>query len=476
MKKKFLVVLYFVLILGISSSVIVESIFAQSNSSNVKMSDEGYSQLMLEAFKFIKGAYVEPVDEEAIFEGALKGMFNALNDPYSQYLTRKDLLEISKTTHGNYVGIGISIVKKNVTLNSSNSVASYVMVISPFEDGPAYKAGIKAGDYITAVDGKSTNSMTLEKFTELLGGEAGTKVKISVLRGEDLNLEFEICREKLDIKTVKHDVINKDVGYIRIISFNPNTNVDFRKAFEKLQKHKIKSLILDLRWNAGGYLQDAIKIADDILTEGIIVSTKSRDSNVPIEYKATSSHIVPLNMKIVTLIDKNSASASEVLVGALKDNNRVYVIGEKSYGKGVIQRILPFYTGGFKITNSKYYTPSGNSIHNVGIKPDLEVGRSDYSEDEISAYKQIFDKNFVENFLKGKKNKKSITEDEIDSFVDNAVKKYSSRSLEIDKDMLGYYLFFQFYQHTDNKIPVYNLRYDRALKTAYEYLLKETKN
>ncbi|AGT27349.1 S41 family peptidase [Borrelia miyamotoi] len=475
MKKKFLIFVYFVLILSISSSVIVESIFAQANSSNIKMSEEGYSQMMLEAFKFIKRNYVEHVDEEALLEGALKGMFNSLNDPYSQYLTRKDLLDISKTTQGNYVGIGISITKKDVSLNSGNSIASYIMVVSLFEDGPAYKAGIKAGDYITAIDGKSTALMTIEKFIELLGGEVGTKVKVSVLRDKDSNLEFEVIRSKVDINTVKHDVINKDVGYIKILSFNPNTNMNFRKAFENLQTQNIKSLILDLRLNAGGYLQDAIKIADDILSEGIIVSTKSRDASVPMHYKASSSYIVPLDMKIVILIDRYSASASEVLVGALKDNHRVYVIGEKSYGKGVIQRILPFYTGGFKITNSKYYTPSGSSIHNVGIKPDLEIEKLEYSEDDLLAYRQIFDKNLVENFLKSKRNKRSITEDEIDSFVDNAIKKHSSHK-EIDKDFLGHHLLLQFYHHTDNEMPIYNLRYDKALRAAYEYLLKGTKN
>ncbi|AHH12379.1 Carboxy-terminal processing protease precursor [Borrelia hermsii YBT] len=476
MRKKFLVFAYFVLALSISSSVIVESIFAQSDSSKGKMSASSYGQMMMEAFNFIKRNYVEPVDDEAIFEGALKGMFKALNDPYSQYLTKEDLVEISKTTEGNYVGIGVSIVKKNVPVKSDSSIsdASYVMIVTAFEEGPAYKAGVKSGDYITAIDGKSTTLMTIEQVGDLLRGKAGTKVKISVLRDKDLKLEFELVREKVDIQTVKHDVINRDVGYIKILSFNPNTNLFFKKAFEKLQSQNIKSLILDLRFNTGGYLQDAIEIADDILAEGIIVSTRARDSKVPMEYKASSSHIVPLDMPIVVLIDKHSASASEVLVGALKDNERVYVIGEKSYGKGVIQRILPFYTGGFKITNSKYYTPSGHSIHNIGIKPDLEIGEREFSETEVLAYRQILDKKLVENFLNGRKNKKSITEEEIDAFVDKVIKEHSIQN--IDKDILGHHVFLQFYQDTHSEMPIYNLHYDKPLRAAYEYLVKETKN
>ncbi|AHH10531.1 S41 family peptidase [Borrelia coriaceae] len=474
MKKNFLVFIYFVLALSISSSVIVESIFAQSDSSKGKMSASNYGQMMMEAFNFIKRNYVEPVDDEAIFEGALKGMFNALNDPYSQYLTKEDLLDISKTTEGNYVGIGVLIVKKNDSVKSENPTtdASYVMVMTAYEEGPAYKAGVRSGDYITSIDGKSTALMTIDQVANLLRGAIGTKVKISVLRDKDSNFEFELVREKLDIKTVKHDVINQDVGYIRIISFNPHTNVYFKKAFEKLQSQNIKSLILDLRFNTGGYLQDAIEIADDILAEGLIVSTRARDSKNPLEYRASSSHIVPLDMPIVVLINKQSASASEVLVGALKDNQRVYVIGEKSYGKGIIQRILPFYTGGFKITNSKYYTPSGQSIHNIGIKPDLEIVEREMSEAELLAYKQILDKKLIEDFFNRRKNKKSITEEEIDAFVDKVIKEHPM--MNIDREFLGHYVFLQFYQNTRNEMPIYNLRYDKPLRAAYEYLVKET--
>ncbi|AHH08326.1 S41 family peptidase [Borrelia anserina] len=475
MKKKSLVFVYFVLALMISSAVIVESIFARSDLAKGKMSESDYGQMMMEAFSFIKRTYVETVDDEAIFEGALKGMFKALNDPYSQYLTKEDLLELSKTTEGNYVGIGVAIVKKNLSVKSGNGVSdvSYVMVVTAFEEGPAYKAGVKSGDYIMSVDGKSTSLMTIEQISELLKGKAGTKVKISVLRDKDLKLEFELVREKVDIQTVKHDIINRDVGYIKILSFNPNTNIYFEKAFEKLHSQNIKSLIIDLRFNTGGYMKDAIEIADDILAEGVIVSTKARDSKIPIEYKASSSHIVPLDMPVVVLIDRYSASASEILVGALKDNQRAYVIGEKSYGKGVIQRILPFYTGGFKITNSKYYTPSGQSIHNIGIKPDLEVREREFSEAEIAAYKQIVDKKLIENFLNGRKDKESITEDEIDAFVDKVIKEYPSYN--IDRDILGRYVFLQFYQDTHNEMPIYNLHYDKSLRAACEYLANRIK-
>lgn len=161
-------------------------------------------------------------------------------------------------------------------------------------------------------------------------------------------------------------------------------------------------------------------------------------------------------------------------MGALKDNQRAYVIGEKSYGKGVIQRILPFYTGGFKITNSKYYTPSGHSIHNIGIKPDLEIGEREFSETEVLAYRQIFDKKLVENFLNSRKNKKSITEKEIDAFVDKVIKEHSIQ--DIDKDILGHHIFLQFYQDTHSEMPIYNLHYDKPLRAAYEYLVKGTKN
>ncbi|AHH06426.1 Carboxy-terminal processing protease precursor [Borrelia crocidurae DOU] len=484
MKKKFLVFLYVVLALVISSSVIVESIFAQANSSKSNLSASSYGQMMMEAFNFIKKNYVEPIDDEAVFEGALQGMFKALNDPYSQYLTKKDLVEISKTTEGNYVGIGVVIAKKELSKKSNNTASDipYIMIINAFEEGPAYRAGVRSGDYIKAIDGNGTDSMTIEQVSELLKGKAGTKVKISILRNKNLELEYDLVREKIDIETIKYSVINNDVGYIRILSFNPSTNIYFKKAFEKLKLQNIKSLILDLRLNLGGYLTDAIEIANDILAEGLIVSTKARDFKIPLEYvtreyRADSSHIVPLDMPIVALIDKYSASASEVLVGALRDNQRVYVIGEKSYGKGVIQRIVPFHTGGFKITHSKYYTPSGQSIHNVGIKPDLEIKERELSEVEFGVYTRMLNEEAIEKFLNSKINKKSLSEEEVDIFVDKFLEtsyvKAGKAINNIDKKALGRYLFLQFYQDIHHNQPIYNLYYDEVLKTAYEYLVKK---
>lgn len=472
MKNKFLICMYFLLTLIISSLVIVESIFAADESNN-KLSRSSYEQMMIQAFEFVRENYVEPVNDEVIFEGALKGIFQALGDPYSQYLTKKDLEEISKTTVGDYVGIGISIIKKMHSQDKQDKTknldpnSSCVSIVTPFEGGPAYKAGIKSGDCITAVDGKSVSSMEVDQVVDRLKGKEGTKVKVSILRGKDLTLDFELTREKIEIQTIKYDVINQDIGYIRIVSFNPHTSVDFSKALDNLKNRNIKSLILDLRLNTGGYFQAAIKMADDILSKGTIVSTKSRNSSKPIDYKASSKQILPSDIKIVALIDRSSASASEVFVGALKDNNRAYIIGEKSYGKGVIQHVVPFYTGGFKITSSKYYTPSGKSIHKVGIEPDLEIKSPDFSEEEAVIYKEIFDKKLIESFLKGKK---SITEQEIDFFVENLVKE--NPKYKIDKEFLGKYVFFNYYQDNNKELPIYNLHYDKTLKAACEYLSK----
>ncbi|WP_215540351.1 S41 family peptidase [Borreliella bavariensis] len=473
MKNKFLICVYFLLTLSISSLVIVESIFAVDESNNNKLSRSSYEQMMIQAFEFVKENYVEPVNDEVIFEGALKGIFQALGDPYSQYLTKKDLEEISKTTVGDYVGIGISIIKKMHSKDKQDKTKNLdpnsfcVSIVTPFEGGPAYKAGIKSGDCITAVDGKSVSSMEVDQVVDRLKGKEGTKVKVSILRGKDLTLDFELTREKIEIQTIKYDVINPDIGYIRIVSFNPHTSVDFSKALDNLKNRNIKSLILDLRLNTGGYFQAAIKMADDILSKGTIVSTKSRNASKPIDYKASSKQVLSSDIKIVALIDRSSASASEVFVGALKDNKRAYIIGEKSYGKGVIQHVVPFYTGGFKITSSKYYTPSGKSIHKVGIEPDLEIKSPDFSEEEAVIYKEIFDKKLIEGFLKGKK---SITEQEIDFFVENLVKE--NPKYKIDKEFLGKYVFFNYYQDNNKELPIYNLHYDKTLKAACEYLSK----
>ncbi|MCD2373366.1 PDZ domain-containing protein, partial [Borreliella burgdorferi] len=218
MKNKFLICVYFLLTLGISSLVIVESIFAFDESNN-KLSRSNYEQMMIQAFEFVKENYVDPVSDEVIFEGALKGIFQSLGDPYSQYLTKKDLEEISKTTVGDYVGIGISIIKKMHSQDKQDKAKDFdpnsacVSIVTPFEGGPAYKAGIKSGDCITAVDGKSVYSMEVDQVVDLLKGKEGTKVKVSILRGKNLTLDFELTREKIEIQTIKYDVINSDIGY-----------------------------------------------------------------------------------------------------------------------------------------------------------------------------------------------------------------------------------------------------------------------
>jgi carboxyl-terminal processing protease len=342
-------------------------IFLSGKDPQVKAgTDEVYEniEIFTEVLRQIEKNYVEPQDPQKLIYGAIKGMVQSL-DPHSSFLTKEEHQELLIETKGSFTGVGIEITVRDNVLT----------VVSPIEGTPADEAGIKAGDQIIGIDDKPTNDMTLTDAVKNIRGPKGTKVKLTVRReGADKPLEFSITRDVIPLKSVRSHLLTPDIGYVRISSFQSKTDEDLDSALEKIEDGRVlKGLILDLRNNPGGLLTQAIKVSDLFLDSGLIVSTKGRDDAQDMEVMANKNEH-PRNYPIIVLVNGGSASASEIVAGALQDNKRALVLGTQTFGKGSVQTILPLSDGsGLRLTTAKYYTPSGKSIQLSGITPDIKV-------------------------------------------------------------------------------------------------------
>lgn len=324
----------------------------------------------------LKDNYYQNVDENVLLEGAVAGMADSLGDPYTVYYNKdqmQKILEIPKKSEENYVGIGVTIITDNNGL---------VTVVEPFEDSPALKAGIKQGDKIVRVNGEDVTAIKDENaVVKMIKGPENTTVKITVYRpSETRSIDFELTREKIKlVLNIRSSIVGDNVGYIRILSFMDD-NIDklFAEHLSKLLKKNIKGLVIDVRDNPGGYYMQVVNIADMLLPEGMIVYTEDRYKHI----KEQKSDKNELNLPITVLINGNSASASEILAGALKDNKKATLIGTKSFGKGLVQDVIPLDDGsGVKVTTARYFTPSGVCIQGIGIQPDIEVNLGDKYKD-----------------------------------------------------------------------------------------------
>jgi carboxyl-terminal processing protease len=369
MKKKFLTFL--------SAAVILFSLTSLALSQiDRKLKDDLYSQIELFSYALttIQADYVEELPPKDLIYGSLKGMLATL-DPHSQFLTPDEYKDLKTETQGKFGGLGIEISIRDGLLT----------VVTPIEDTPAWKVGLKAGDRIVKIEDEITKDMTLGDAVKRLRGKAGTDINITVLRESEFKiLEFTITREVIHIQDVKHTQILADkIGYIRLVEFREDSAQEIRKALDELITQGADGLILDLRNNPGGLLNVAIKITEEFLTEGkLIVSTKGRRFSQNTEtFSENKDHYVDWPM--VILINEGSASGSEILAGALKDNRRAIIVGTQSFGKGSVQSVIPMPDGsGLRLTTSKYFTPSGESIHGKGITPDIIVEYVDAQEEE----------------------------------------------------------------------------------------------
>lgn len=368
-------------------------------------------------FEVARDNFVEEADEKKMLEAAMNGMLGAL-DPHSSYLSADDFKEFNDKSHGEFGGLGIQIT----------SDRGAVRVISPIDDTPADKAGIKAGDYITHIDGEQVFDLTLNQAVKKMKGRPGTKVKLTVVSDDGEPREMTLKRAIIKVESVKHDVKmladadpddkeTPKIGYIRISDFGATTSRDLNKAIKELEKDKVVGYVVDVRNNPGGYLTAAIDVSDAFLDSGEIVSTRGKEKT-DIERVFAKPGDAVNGKPIVVLINHGSASASEIVAGALQDNGRGLVMGSQSFGKGSVQQQKPLGDGtAIHITIARYYTPSGRSIQNEGITPDIEVLHSkvEVLEKKESMYSEASFKNSLKNDKAKKKDKKKSDKDDKDS-------------------------------------------------------------
>jgi carboxyl-terminal processing protease len=334
--------------------------------------DSGHSEtyrlltLFGDVFERVRAEYVEPVQDKELVENAINGMLTGL-DPHSNYMNAKSFRDMQVQTRGEFGGLGIEVTQDN----------GFIKVISPIDDTPASRAGVKAGDLILALDGQSVQGLALNDAVDKMRGAPNSKIKLTIKRaGIDTPLDLDLTREVIKIQVVKSHLEGNDIGYIRVTSFNEQTDSGLRKALADLKAQAgdhLHGLILDLRNNPGGLLDQAVAVGDDFISEGEIVSTRARHPEDSQRWNAKGDELTG-NLPLVVLINGGSASASEIVAGALQDHRRAILVGTRSFGKGSVQTVIPLPgNGAMRLTTARYYTPSGRSIQGLGIEPDVEV-------------------------------------------------------------------------------------------------------
>ncbi len=374
-----------------------------------------YLDLFGQVFDRVRSSYVEEVTDQELIEKAIDGMLSGL-DPHSGFMNEEVFQEMQMDTEGKFGGLGIEITMEE----------GFVKVIAPIEDTPAYDAGVLAGDYIIQIDETPVFGLTLNEAVELMRGKKGEPIVITISRANTEPFEIEIIRDYIKIRSVKSEVLN-NIGYLRITSFNEQTESGLLNAIKKIeQEKKIKGYVLDVRSNPGGLLTQAVKVTDIFLERGEIVSTRGRDKKDIRRYRAKKSDRTN-GKPLVVVIDGGSASASEIVAGALQDHKRAIIIGTQSFGKGSVQTIIPFQVSnsdnltGIRLTTARYYTPSGESIQGKGIVPDIIIEQGEF---------ESFDyKRFSESDLKDSLDKNN--EEDIEENEDNELSEFEKR-LEID--------------------------------------------
>jgi len=360
-----------------------------SSQSSFADTKETYRQLSIfnEVYNRVKNQYVEELTDKELVEKALNGMLQAL-DPHSSYMNEEVYKEMQVDTAGAFGGLGIEITTDK----------SFIKIVSPIDDTPAQKAGVQAGDYITHLDGVSVIDMTLKEAIDIMRGEVGASITLTIVRCTENPFDIEIERDIIKVQSVKHRLID-DIGVLRISTFNEQTTPGLKKIIEELESSDNPPIgyVLDLRNNPGGLLTESISVSDVFLEQGEIVSIRGREKKDVKVYSAKKGDLI--NKKpLIVLINEGSASASEIVAGALQDHDRAVIMGIKSFGKGSVQTIVPIDSGAIRLTIAKYYTPSGDSIQAVGIEPDIIVPRAELNIiDDYFTFRESDYKDALEN-------------------------------------------------------------------------------
>lgn len=369
--KTIMVIVVTALITFLTASVVFYNYYIKTDKGNIKALSKYISisdstttlEKKIEILKrYLENTYMGELDEDKMVEGALKGYVQGLGDEYTEYLTKEDLEDLMVSVNGNYVGIGIYMTKNN---------SGEILVLLPIEGSPAEKAGIQTGDIIKKIDGKECSNLDLTEVSNMVKGEEGTTVNLEIVREEE-TMSFDIVRAKVELKYIDSKVLDNNIGYIQMLSFEEGCEEKLKEEIKKLKEQNVTSLILDLRDNGGGLVTEAVKVSEIFVPFGkTVLRTYDKENK---EVITKSAAMTNEDIKLVLLVNENSASATEIFTAAIQDNKLGTVIGTKTFGKGVMQEIKPLEIGGaIKITIEEFKTPNGEKIHKVGITPDIEV-------------------------------------------------------------------------------------------------------
>lgn len=464
MNKKSKIVMTVAAFLVLAALVVVPKVFAQGKKETQEtvVSDTDpriYGEWLNYIFNYVYNNYVDEVDPKILYQGALKGMLDAFGDIHTTYLDSSLQRTMNDTVNGSFGGVGLQISKLST---STPDDPAYVLVSAPIAGTPGWYAGIQSGDLLIEIDGTDTSEITMDDVLDILRGEIGTTVEVKVRRG---TMEFTVVMERalIEITTVTYGMVEEGpgrTGYLRIHDFTPLTATRVQDAIDYFKEQKADSMILDLRGNGGGLLTAAEAVADKFIDEGVVVSTKGRGGVVKSVYNASKKNTtVPSGMPVVVLIDSSSASASEILAGALKDHKVAYLVGENSYGKGSVQQAVGLnFNDGFKFTIERYYSPSDSNIDKVGIPPDLEVLYPELTEEEQASYVKLLNDNILYPYTK---EHPGMTEAEIAAYADKLVDEYPM-------DILLLRRIIRTYANRTRENPLYDYEYDIQLKAALE--------
>jgi len=412
-----------------------------------------YLALFQNIYMKIFNEYVDSQKADDLFHNAIDGMIKGLNDPHSALLRPKSFEELKTETKGEYGGLGIVVGKKDDKLT----------VISPMEDTPAEKVGLRADDRIIKINGTNVIGIALDKAVDKLRGPPGAPVTITVERdSEKAPFDVTIVREKIDIKSVKFSTISTNIGYLRVTSFSANTPDQLEKAVASMKTNNCDSLIIDLRNNPGGLLDVAIKVADMFLDSGPIVSTRGRTlNNSPPSYMATPGTIVSPKMPIVVLVNKGSASASEIFAGAMQDTKRAVLLGTQTYGKGSVQTVINLDGGyGIRLTIARYYTPADRMIDKVGLAPDINVDDKYLTKEQVDMINKLDRTNILRTFAADHK----------DTWSTNDLAKLKENLKSGGIDLPDALLRAKIQYEQTRKTPAYNLELDGQLREAVQIM------
>ena len=450
------------------STVIFCVVFAIALAPRAKaQSREQQTPLLQYSFTFrnvldiIQRHYVEEVESRVLFEGAMTGMLNSLGDPYSTFLPESDMSDLNDTTQGSFGGVGLYISGKS-NLPKPDGKPNFLEIAAPIEDTPGWRAGLNPGDLILRINDEPTDTLTSDEAVTRLRGRPGTEVNLIIRRGEQVEFPITLTRAIIEVPTVKYDMIG-NLGYLKLITFTPMTVERSRDAINEFQSKGYKGIILDIRNNYGGLLNSAVGISGLFLEGGVVVSTKSRIPSENQIFYARGRSAVAQDIPVIVLINRASASASEIVAGALKDRGRAYLVGEKTYGKGSVQQVYNLEKAGFKITTAHYYTPSDVNIDKTGIPPDREVLFPQFTEEDAGQLNNLINSGRIAEFVKANPGAGAA---ERENFA-----RVLNREYNLDASLLR-----RLIRNEQNRLsiaPVYDLEYDVQLQEAVKILREE---